>query len=118
MGCFGGLESLFVDLLERQVQGDVADLAGVDELGSNLRGRLTDVPATVRSLIVGELDQCELGTAGTLHRVVPDIEDLALHTGPRRRRGACPIATIAPQMTTLGKLWSEARYQRARHSLS
>ena len=57
----GGLERLLVDALERKIQRHVTDLSGVDELLGNLRGRLTDVPGAVRSLIVSELDQGELG---------------------------------------------------------
>jgi len=45
-----------VDPLEWHVQGHVANLAGVDVLLGDLRGRLTDVPGAVWSLIVGELD--------------------------------------------------------------
>jgi len=78
---FGGLERLAVDALQRQVENDVAELAGVDELFSDLRGRLTDVPGAVRSLIVGEFDESELRSARALHRIIADIEDLALDIG-------------------------------------
>ena len=88
MSGFSGLESLLVNPLEWHIQGDVTDLAAIYELGGNLRGRLTDVPGAVWSLIVRELDQRELGRARAFDRIVADVEDPVLDVGAGRRGGA------------------------------
>ena len=70
-----------MDAFQRHIHRHITNLAGVDVLLGNLRGRLPDVPGAVRSLIVGELDQCQLGRLLTHDRIVTEVEDLSLDVG-------------------------------------
>ena len=85
VGGLRGLEGQRVHPLQGHVQGHVAKLAGLDVFLGDLRGRLTDVPGAVRSLIVRELDQGQLGRGLANDRIVTQVEDLALDV---RGRGA------------------------------
>src|SRR5215510_4792874 len=53
---FSCFEGIFVNRFERKVSYDIAQLAGINVVFLDLGHRLTDVPATERSLEVGELD--------------------------------------------------------------
>ena len=55
-----GLEGVFVDRFQRVVPPDVLQFPGGDVFLVDLRGRLTDVPGTEGSLVVGEFDQRQL----------------------------------------------------------
>ena len=104
VGRLGGLEGLRVDALERQVEHDIADLAGVDILLFDLRVRLTDVPGAVRSLVVRELDEGQLGGRLAEDWIVSKIEDLAFDRRSRRRRRA---GRSLQQPLDLGELASD-----------
>ena len=84
LGC---LERQRVDGFERKVPDDVLELAGRDVVPFELGVRLTDVPAAERSLVVGEVDQRQLGILISLEGCPIDAED-SLGTGPRRA-GPC-----------------------------
>ena len=63
MGGFGCLEGKLMNSLKREVESDVPELSGFNVLFLDLWIRHTDVPGTIRSLIVRELDQRELRVA-------------------------------------------------------
>ncbi len=60
VGCFGRLERLLVDALERKIERRVANFPSLDVVSIDLRVRLTDVLCTGRSLVVREFNHGEL----------------------------------------------------------
>src|SRR5205085_1525567 len=93
LGGLGGAQRIGVDLFERQVADDVAQLAGGDVVPLDLRHRLLHVTAAERALEVRELHQDERGAVAALREPVADdqLELLGHHRG-RRAPGAPTLA--------------------------
>jgi hypothetical protein len=69
-----GFERVFVDRFDGEVANDVSDPTGVDIVALDLGRSLLEVPATKRALIVGELDEDQLGALTTLRGIAIDRE--------------------------------------------
>src|SRR6267142_5317750 len=70
---FGSLEGLLVKV-ERKVEEDVLELAGADVIALDLWKHLFGVASAKRTLVVGELDQCDLRAGLTLEWLVRDAD--------------------------------------------
>src|SRR5687767_1044830 len=80
---FRGLGGQRVDLVERIVHEDVADLSGRDVVLLDVWEREIDMPFTVRALEVRELDQDDIRAGVALLRRAGDVD--ASFDGANRR---------------------------------
>ncbi len=81
LGRLGGLECVLVDGFEGELAEDVFNLPCLDVLLLDLRPRLTDVSGAEGSLVIGEVNQRDLGVLITLEGSAVGIENDALGLG-------------------------------------
>jgi len=70
----GGFAGQLVDILQREILGDIFQLPGLNVCLRKLGQRLTDVSGTEGSLVVGEVDERERGLLVALGKSLRDIE--------------------------------------------
>ena len=58
--CLSRLKCIGMDGFQGKVEVDILDFSSLDIIFHDLRKRLTDVSSAKRSLVIGELDQCQL----------------------------------------------------------